>query len=232
MAFKVFISYSRQDQIFRQELDKHLSNLKRQNIISSWHDGDIIPGTEWQPQITENLKRADIILLLISADFMTSDFCYSTELTQAIARHNAHQAHVIPILLRPTDWEGAPFAKLDMLPTNAKAVTKWPSHDEAFENIVQGIKKALSVASNNRNPPVVDSAVIPGNNSLGMPPTKQSAFTPFLPKPLELKIPGFGERFLDNPDRSWIITTVDAVVENMSIAEMKNLLYNKLPVHS
>jgi Effector-associated domain 2/TIR domain len=152
MALKVFISYAREDLIFRQELDKHLNNLKRQEIISSWHDGDIIPGTERQPQITEQLKTADIILLLVSADFMASDFCYSTVLKQAIARHDAHQAHVIPILLRPTDWEGAPFAKLDMLPTDAKAVTDWPSHDKAFEDVVQGIKRALSVAPTNRAP--------------------------------------------------------------------------------
>lgn len=146
MAFKVFISYAHQDQLLRQELDKHLSNLKQQQIISSWHDGNISPGTEWQPHIIEHLNSAEIILLLVSADFMASDFCYSVELRKAIARHNANQAHVIPILLRPTDWEGALFAKLKMLPTNAQAITKWPTLDDAFENVVQGIRQVLSVA--------------------------------------------------------------------------------------
>jgi TIR domain len=143
MPFSVFISYSHRDQAFREELENHLSNLRRQNVIASWYDGDISPGTEWESQITEHLKTDQIILLLISADFMASDFCYSFEMTQAIARHDANQARVIPIILRPTDWKGAPFAKLKVLPTDGKAVTRWPTHDEAFENIVQGIRKAI-----------------------------------------------------------------------------------------
>src|SRR6266566_5217169 len=126
MAFEVFISYSHQDQALRGELEKHLSNLKRQNVITSWYDGNIIPGTEWEPEIMKRLKRAQIILLLVSADFMASDFCYGTEMKEAIARHDTDQARVIPILLRPTDLKDAPFAKLKMLPTDAKAVTRWP----------------------------------------------------------------------------------------------------------
>ena len=143
MAFEVFISYAHEDRAFRTELDKHLGNLKRQQIISSWYDGDILPGTEWQLQIMEHLNQARIILLLISVDFINSDFCYSTEMIQAIARHDAGKACVIPILLRPTDWKGAPFDKLEMLPTDAKAVTRWPTHDDAFEDIVLGIRRAV-----------------------------------------------------------------------------------------
>jgi tetratricopeptide (TPR) repeat protein len=143
MAFEIFISYAHEDHAFRLELDKHLSNLRRQQIISSWYDGDITPGTEWQPQIMDHLHTAQIILLLVSADFMASDFCYSIEMKLAIARHNADQARVIPIILRPTDWKGAPFANLKVLPTDGKPVSRWPSHDDAFENIVQGIRAAV-----------------------------------------------------------------------------------------
>jgi hypothetical protein len=103
MAFEVFISYSHRDQKLRKELEKHLSNLKRQNVITSWYDGDIIPGAKWEPEIMKRLKRAQIILLLVSADFMASDFCYSIEMKEAIARHEANKVCVIPILLRPTD---------------------------------------------------------------------------------------------------------------------------------
>src|SRR5579864_4070704 len=122
-SLSVFISYSHKDQKLLEELEIHLSNLKRQNIISSWYDGDIVPGAEWENQILEHLKVAQIILLLVSADFMASDFCFSIEMQEAITRHNAGEARVIPILLRPTDWKGAPFAKLKMLPTDAIAVT-------------------------------------------------------------------------------------------------------------
>ena len=105
MAFEVFISYSHRDQKLRKELDKHLSNLKRQNVITSWYDGNIIPGAEWEPEIMKRLKRAQIILLLVSADFMASDFCYSIEMKEALTRHDASQARVIPIQLRPSDWQ-------------------------------------------------------------------------------------------------------------------------------
>jgi TIR domain/NB-ARC domain len=143
MAYEVFISYSHQDQALRKELEKHLSNLRRQNIITSWYDGDIIPGAEWEPEIMKRLKRVQIILLLVSADFMASDFCYSIEMKEAITRHDANQARVIPILLRPTDLKDSPFTKLKMLPTDAKAVTRWPTLDDAFEDVVQGIRAAI-----------------------------------------------------------------------------------------
>ncbi len=144
MAYEVFISYSHQDQALRQKLDNHLANLKRQNIITSWYDGDITSGTEWQPQIMEHLNNAQIILLLISDDFMASDFCYSIEMTQAIARHNANQARVIPIILRPVDWKGAPFEKIQALPTGGKPVTNWSNQDDAFVDVVRGIRKAIN----------------------------------------------------------------------------------------
>src|SRR5216683_4962209 len=115
MALEVFISYSHQDKDLRGELEKHLASLKRQQLIISWYDGDIIPGTEWQQEIVQHLNSAQIILLLVSADFMDSDFCYSIEMEQAIARHDADRARVIPIILRPTDWKGAPFEKLQVL---------------------------------------------------------------------------------------------------------------------
>jgi hypothetical protein len=143
MPYSVFISYSHRDRELRQELETHLSNLKRQNIIASWYDGDISPGTDWKAQILKHLNTDQIILLLISADFIASDFCYSFEMTQAIARHDADHARVLPIILRPTDWKGAPFAKLKVLPTDGKAVTRWPTHDDAFLDIVQGIREAI-----------------------------------------------------------------------------------------
>ena len=143
MPFSVFISYAHQDRALREELETHLSNLRRQNVIASWYDGDISPGTDWKAQIIAHLNTDQIILLLISADFMASDFCYSIEMTQAIDRHDANQARVIPIILRPTDWKGAPFAKLQVLPTGGKAVTRWPTHDDAFVDIVQGIRQAI-----------------------------------------------------------------------------------------
>ena len=143
MPLNVFISYSHKDRKLRDELAIHLSKLRNQQAITDWFDGDIIGGTEWEPQILERLHAAQIILLLISANFLASKFCYSIEMTQAIARHDANQACVIPIILRPVDWKGTPFAKLKVLPSDGKPVSQWRSHDEAFANIIKGIRRAI-----------------------------------------------------------------------------------------
>ena len=148
MAIEVFISYSHQDQALRAELEKHLSTLKRQNTITSWYDGDIIPGAMLEPEIMSHLKRAQIILLLVSADFIASDFCYTKEMKEAFARDKANKVSVIPILLRPTDLKDSPLIKLKMLPTDAKAVTKWPTLDDAFEDVVKGIRAAIDDLNN------------------------------------------------------------------------------------
>ena len=107
MALEVFMSYSHKDRTLRDELATHLSNLRRQGLISDWFDGDIAPGTEWKEQMLAHLNKAQLILLLISADFMASEFCYSIEMQQAIARHQTKQAHVIPIILRRVGFRRA-----------------------------------------------------------------------------------------------------------------------------
>ena len=150
MAFDVFISYAHEDLAYLKELEKHLANLKRQNSITSWYDRDINPGTEWESQIMEKLNTAQIILLLVSADFINSDFCYSVELQQALARQESGQVRVIPIIVRPVDRKGAPFAKLQALPSGAKPITKWSTHDDAFLDIVQGIRRAIDDLTNKR----------------------------------------------------------------------------------
>jgi hypothetical protein len=162
MALDVFISYSHKDKGLRDELATHLSNLRRQGVISDWYDGDIAPGLEWKAQILAQLNKAKVILLLISADFMASDFCYSIEMQQAIARHQANQARVIPVILRPTDWEGAPFSRLKALPTDGKAVTDWPSHDNAFADVIKGLRAAIKTFDVSK-PQTIDFSLQQGN---------------------------------------------------------------------
>src|ERR1700686_211738 len=105
---EVFYSYAHEDEALRAELEKHLSLLRRQGVISDWHDRHIAPGTDWAQAIDEHLERASVILLLVSADFLASDYCYGIEMQRALQRHQAHEAAVIPILLRPVDCYGAP----------------------------------------------------------------------------------------------------------------------------
>lgn len=143
-SLSIFYSYSHKDVGLRDELETHLSLLKRKGFISNWHDRSISAGQEWEPEINDNIKSADIILLLVSSDFIASDYCYGKELSIAIDNHEENKSIVIPVILRPTDWEGAPFAKLQALPAAAKPVTSWNSHDDAWLDVVRGIKKAIS----------------------------------------------------------------------------------------
>lgn len=139
----LFYSYAHKDESLRQELEKHLSLLQHQEIIAGWRDRDIDAGQEWEREIDQRLEAAGIILLLISADFMASDYCYSKEMTRALERHRAGEATVIPILLRPVDWTGAPFSELQALPRDNQFVTTWKNQDEAFTAIAQGIRKRV-----------------------------------------------------------------------------------------
>jgi len=125
-----------------KSLRKHLMPLQRRGLITIWSDTDIDAGTAWEDEIKKHLNSAQIILLLISPDFMASDYCYSTEMEQALQRNAQNEARVIPIILRPTAWKGAPFDKLQMLPSNAKPVTdrrSWQNEDEALNDVIEHI---------------------------------------------------------------------------------------------
>jgi hypothetical protein len=142
-AVEVLYSYAHEDEKLRNELDKHLSNLKRQGVITDWHDRDISAGTEWNEEIARHLESAKVILLLISPDFMNSDYIHDVEVKRAMERHESGEARVIPVIVRPVDWEGTPFSKLQALPTDALPVTKWENQDEAFLSVAKAIRTAL-----------------------------------------------------------------------------------------
>ena len=145
MSIKVFYCYAHEDKAHRETLEKHLGNLKRQELITGWSDRDIDAGKEWAKEIDSNLNTANIILLLISPDFMHSEYCYSHEMKHALKRHENGTARVIPIILRHVDHEDAPFSHLQALPTGAVPVTdrKWRNRDKAFLDVAQGIRKVV-----------------------------------------------------------------------------------------
>jgi len=145
---ELFFSYSHKDEALRDELATHLKLLQRQGVIKAWHDRQITAGSEWAGAIDEHLNSARIILLLISADFIASDYCYDKEMGRAMERHEARETVVIPGILRPVDWAGAPFGKLQALPKNAQPVTIWANRDEAWLNVVQGIRRTIEQQPN------------------------------------------------------------------------------------
>ncbi len=142
-AVEVFYSYSHKDGKLRDKLETQLSLLKREGFIKSWYDRNISAGVEWSKEIDMHLTSAHIILLLVSPDFIASDYCYGIEMMKALERHEHEEARVIPIILRPTDWNTAPFGKLAALPRDGKAVTIWNNRDQAFLDVAKGIRKVI-----------------------------------------------------------------------------------------
>lgn len=142
-AVRVFFSYSHKDEKLRQQLDAHLAAMRRSGLIESWSDRKIMPGSGWRDEITEALESADVVLLLVSPNFIQSDFCFSVELGQALARYANGEALVIPIILRHCDWFGTPLAGLQALPTDSRPITDWSDRDKAFYDVTKGIRKAV-----------------------------------------------------------------------------------------
>lgn len=115
------------------------------HLIDTWHDRDISAGTEWEPEIQKHLNEAQIILLLVSPDFMASEYCYGIEMKKAMERHERKEAHVIPVILRPVLWHGSSFGKLQALPIDGKPITdpEWHNLDKAFFSVAEGIYQII-----------------------------------------------------------------------------------------
>lgn len=139
----LFIAYAPEDEALKEQLEKHLAVLKRQQFIEIWHNRRIEAGADWSQKISSYLDTAQIILLLISPDFLASDYLYQTELKAALKKHYGREATVLPILLRPCLWQIPELEMLTPLPLNQKAVTDstWKDTDEAFQQIAEEIKK-------------------------------------------------------------------------------------------
>jgi len=140
---QVFVSYSHRDERFLQELEKHLAILKRKGLIELWYDRAIPPGGDLHREIDTNLDQASIVLLLVSPDFIASDYCYAKEVEHALSLHKMGKARVVPIIVRPVDWSGAPFADLKALPKDGKPVSSWKNRDEAFLDVARGIRAVV-----------------------------------------------------------------------------------------
>jgi outer membrane protein assembly factor BamB len=165
----IFISYAHQDQLFRRKLETCLEPLKREGLIQPWSDAAIRPGMEWQEAIGTHLNTAQVILLLISPDFLASDYCYGTEMKRAVGRHLRGDARVIPVILRTTDnWTNAPFGKLQALPEEAKPIKDWRDKDKAYASVVNGIRQAIKELT---PPPVESTEAVPRNGKPIIPET-------------------------------------------------------------
>jgi tetratricopeptide (TPR) repeat protein len=140
---EVFVSYAHEDESLRDRLVKQLAGLEQEGLIRCWHDRRIGAGREWKDTIEERLNAADLILMLVSDDYMQSEFCRSLEIPRALERHERREARVVPVILRACGWQETALAGLQALPTGGKPIADWPSEDAALSDVVRGVRAAV-----------------------------------------------------------------------------------------
>jgi hypothetical protein len=148
---EIFCSYVHEDKQFFNALKLHLMPLQRQSFITVWADTEIKAGQEWEKEIKQHLDKAKIILLLVSPDFIASDYCSSVEMEHTMERHKAKEVLVIPIILRYADWQSTPFGNLQALPLDGKPIMAWEDRDAAFLSVTTGIRTAIEEFFNELN---------------------------------------------------------------------------------
>jgi TIR domain-containing protein len=146
--FLVFYSYSHADVRMLDRLRTHLAMLRRHGLITEWYDRDIEAGAQWRDEIAAQLDAADVILLLVSADFLASDFCFEDEMTRAVERADRGEVTLIGVMLRPVDgWQETPFARFQMVPQDARPITTWSNADTAYSSAAKSIRLAEEVTA-------------------------------------------------------------------------------------
>jgi hypothetical protein len=139
----VLFCYASEDQRMASLLKNHLGQLKHNELITIWDQGEISPGDEWKQTMNAYLQEAQIILLLMSSSFLASDYCYSMQMQEAIRRHEQQTARVIPIILRSVHWQGPPLDKLKVLPDEQKPISEWRPQDKGYANVVMNIAQVV-----------------------------------------------------------------------------------------
>jgi len=140
----LFVSYSRKDEKYLEDFKVQTAGLRRNNQMELWTDQDITAGKVWEKTLKQQLESADIIVFLLSPDFIASDYIYDVEITKAIERHDNGEVIIVPVLIRPCDFDSTPLTKFQALPKNAKPIKKWEDTDEAWMDVVIGLKKTIA----------------------------------------------------------------------------------------
>jgi hypothetical protein len=153
MAVRVFCSYSHKDESWKDRLETHLAPLKNSDLIDLWHDRKIRAGCNWQSEIDRNINAADIIVLLISSDFLSSDYCYGIEMMIALKKHSKNEVVVIPVILRSCDWKNTPIRSLLVLPQDGNPVNRHADKDQALCEIANEIRQHVEQIQTTRSYP-------------------------------------------------------------------------------
>ncbi|OYE00674.1 TIR domain-containing protein [Nostoc sp. 'Peltigera membranacea cyanobiont' 232] len=202
-SLQVFFCYSRQDDSLRRELVDHLAGLINCGYITIWYDRMIEPGSNWQNEIEDQLRAADIVLLLVSAGFIASKYCYNNEMSLALERHRRGEVCVIPVILRPCDWKHPPLINLQALPTDGKPVVRQGClNDESLNDVAREIRRVVEGMRKKRQPPPTPST---GVSDHVVPPPKGSWLNKITRK---LRILLFRRRYRFDRRMEWAIISL------------------------
>jgi tetratricopeptide (TPR) repeat protein len=222
-SIEIFYSYADADEALCSQLEKHLATLKQQGLIMEWRKHKIMAGSTGADEIDAHLKSAQIILLLVSPDFIASPYCYGVEMQEALRRHESGDSRVIPVILRPVDWAGTPFEKLSPLPKNAKPVTKWSPRYDGFLSIATGIREVVEQLKQTFASSIV-SEKTPQSEAGGNPLNPQSSPASVSQNTASLEIEGMASSYLH-------IRSIPPLTDYRTIQQREHLvkdLYGKL----
>lgn len=147
MTVQIFISYSHADDRVLERLHKHLAMMQRDALISAWSDHQILPGANLNAAISSELEKADIFLALLSPDYLASNYCYEKEFEFALERSREGALRVVPVIAEPCDWLSSPFQEFLALPKEGKAISEWTNANNAYLDIVTGLRRLVGEAS-------------------------------------------------------------------------------------
>ena len=140
---KAFISYTHQDERYAKRLRTALAVLKSQGLVQDWHDREITPGAEWASEIDQHLSAADLVLLLVTPEFLASEYAFGIEVTRALESHAEGTAVIVPVIVRACDWMNTYLGKLQAVPTDGKPIANWKNRDDAWLNVTNGIRSVV-----------------------------------------------------------------------------------------
>jgi hypothetical protein len=148
----IFYSYSRHDLSLMTELDDRLSEMRSQGLIKTFWDRHMDPGSEWHSETTEELKDADIVLFLVSPDFLISRYCQQVELPETLELHSYSLARAIPIILRSCEWQDTPLGRLQAIPIGGVPVIEWSYRNEAWGEVTRSLHLVVDQVRRQWNP--------------------------------------------------------------------------------
>ena len=138
----LFLSYAHADESIAEALRRHLSPLRHEGVVEAWYDRDLGPGDRWDDEISARLEAADIVIALLSADFVASEYAYGRELRRALELHQLGRLVLVPVIGRACYWQSLPIGSLQALPDGGRPITSWDDRDSAYVTVVRGIEAA------------------------------------------------------------------------------------------